>query len=176
MHVRATQKLLPVGSGVSPRLSVLSADLENCQRELRELVNQLGPPALDNGLRAGLFTECQRFTGQGLAVRLYVSGALDGLPAAVEVAVYRIVAEALANVARHAKAGECGVAVQRAGDLTVRITDDGVGLGGSHRPGVGLGSMRERAAELGGTCVIRSAAAGGTEVSIRIPLSGPVAT
>ena len=65
--------------------------------------------------------------------------------------------------------------VERGSELTVRITDNGVGLNGSARRGVGLDSMRERATELGGTCVIGPGETTGTEVSIRIPLPGPVA-
>lgn len=171
MQLRAARRLLSEQSQVGSVLSALSQDLEDCTIEVRELVDQLRPPALDNGLEAGLRAECQRFDGPGLSVRLDINGSLDGLAAAIEVAVYRIVAEALANVARHAQASTCTVTVDRSTVLSVDIVDNGVGMTDSARRGVGLGSMQERAAELGGTCSIGPTTSTGTAVSIRIPLS-----
>ena len=88
-------------------------------------------------------------------VQLELIGDLDGLPAAVEVAAYRIVAEALTNVARHSSARTCVVTVSRQRSLVLEIVDDGVGITTPAGAGVGLSSMRERAAELGGDCVDR---------------------
>ena len=86
---------------------------------------------------------------------------LPTLPAAVEVAAYRIVLEALTNVVRHAEARTCSVRLALSDVLTIEVSDDGLGLPSQHRAGVGLSSMRERAAELGGTCVIAAGSAGG---------------
>jgi signal transduction histidine kinase len=91
----------------------------------------------------------------------------------VEVAVYRIVGEALANVVRHANARSCAVRLSASdGELLVEVSDDGLGLStdGARAPGVGLYSMRERAEELGGSCRIESPPAGGTRVFARLPL------
>ena len=93
------------------------------------------------------------------------------LPAAVEVAALRIVQEAIANVARHARAQRCSVRLQADGALTVTIHDDGCGLPPDYRPGVGLGSMRERAAEVGGSCTITSPPGEGTRVDVVLPLA-----
>jgi signal transduction histidine kinase len=93
-----------------------------------------------------------------------------GLPAAVEVAAYRIAQEALTNVVRHAHARTCTVRLEMGDVLSLEITDDGCGLNGT-QPGVGLSSMRERAEELGGTCVIGPGAHGGTCVLARLPVS-----
>jgi two-component system NarL family sensor kinase len=98
---------------------------------------------------------------------------LPSLPAAVEVACYRIAQEALTNVARHAQAKACRVrlSVDRAGGvLDLEVIDDGVGMPEDHRAGVGLSSMRERAEELGGTCDVGPAHTGGTRVLARLPL------
>ncbi len=96
---------------------------------------------------------------------------LPSLPAAVEVAAYRIVEEALTNVVRHARANTCLVRLAVEGHvLCLEISDDGVGLPAEHIAGVGLLSMRERAAELGGTCTIEPVATGGTRVLARLPL------
>ncbi|MFN2497297.1 MAG: sensor histidine kinase, partial [Pseudonocardiaceae bacterium] len=94
----------------------------------------------------------------------------EGLPAAVEVAALRIVAEALTNMARHSRAHTCRVTVHRNGVLRVEVVDDGVGLPSSVRPGVGLHSMQERVAELGGHCLIVPAPGGGTAVRVELPL------
>ena len=95
---------------------------------------------------------------------------LGELPAAVEVAGYRIVAEATTNTVRHAGASRCDVTIDRDDEmLTIRIVDDGVGLPPDATPGVGLGSMRERASELGGTLTVGRASAGGTQVTATLP-------
>jgi signal transduction histidine kinase len=106
------------------------------------------------------------------SVRAY--GELDGLPAAAEVAAYRIVVEAVNNAQRHSRAGDCVVTLRRdTGALLVEIDDTGTGLPASPRNGLGLASMRERAEELGGSCTVMSPDGGGTQVRVRLPL-GPV--
>ena len=79
-----------------------------------------------------------------------VPSPLPELPAAVEVAAYHIVMEAINNVARHASAKLCRVSLEASEILTLEITDDGGGFSGTAKPGVGMTSMRDRAAELGG--------------------------
>jgi signal transduction histidine kinase len=97
---------------------------------------------------------------------------VDGLPAAVEVAAYRIALEAMTNVARHAGAGRCLVRLSLNGSLELEVTDDGHGLGRGAAANVGLGSMRERARELGGACLVESRPEGGTRVLATLPLVG----
>ena len=92
------------------------------------------------------------------------------LPAAVKVAAYRIAAEALTNVVRHAGARSCRVRLATGdGALLVEVTDDGTGIPSDAPAGVGLLSLRERAAELGGT-EVTCPAGGGTAVRARLPL------
>jgi signal transduction histidine kinase len=99
---------------------------------------------------------------------------LPHLPAAVEVAVYRIVDEALANVAKHAAARSCVVQLDIDGDLWLSITDDGAGIAADRVAGVGLVSMRERAAELGGSFSIGPREDGpGTRLLVRLPIPAP---
>jgi signal transduction histidine kinase len=101
-----------------------------------------------------------------------VDGELSDLPAAVEVAVYRIVQEALTNVRRHARADHAYIHIQRERDvLRVTVSDDGSGMPEGRRSGVGLSSMRERAAELGGICVIGGGPGEGTKVEVMLPLT-----
>ncbi|MCA1671803.1 MAG: sensor histidine kinase, partial [Actinobacteria bacterium] len=176
MQVRAARKLLPCDCDWDSRaagiLDALAADLKSCTAEVRRLVDELRPPALDRGLEAALRAECERFDGAGLSVHCEVEGSVEGLPAAVEVAAFRIVAEALTNMARHSRAQTCRVAVRGNSALRVEIVDDGIGIAPSARAGVGLHSMRERAAELGGDCTIGPAPVRGTSVRLELPL-GP---
>ena len=96
---------------------------------------------------------------------------LPPLPAAIEVAIYRIAQEALTNVAKHARARHCRVAIVLRDDvLELTVADDGRGIAADHTIGVGTHSMAERAAELGGVCDAAPAPGGGTRVSARIPL------
>ncbi|GIH05494.1 hypothetical protein Rhe02_35610 [Rhizocola hellebori] len=170
MQVRAAQKLVTGHPRVSDILTAIAEDLHMCTGEVRRLVDQLRPPALDAGLVAALRNECQRFASTTLAVQLRASGRMDGLPAAVEVAAYRVVAEALTNVARHAQARTCRVTVDRERSLKLEILDDGVGIASPALRGVGLDSMRERAAELGGQFTIGEASPHGTAIRVRLPL------
>ncbi|MEV6932848.1 ATP-binding protein, partial [Dactylosporangium sp. NPDC051485] len=139
------------------------------------LVHDLRPPALDDvGLAGAVGQLAERLRTPGLAAR--VSADLpEDLPAAVEVAAYRIVAEALTNVTRHAGASACTVRLAAEdGTLLVEITDDGAGIAPGTPSGVGLVSLRERAAELGGRCEIECPASGGTVVRARLPLTPAV--
>jgi signal transduction histidine kinase len=169
MQLRAARKRLTGAPAAATMLDTLGVDLRDCTIQMRQLVDELRPPVLDQGLAFALRTVCERFDGSPMRVELDVDGNLDELPAAVEVAMYRIVSEALANTARHARAGTCRVTVRRDRALTVDIADDGIGMTGG-AGGVGLDSMRERAAELGGECRIGDAAPG-VVIHVRLPVS-----
>ncbi|MER5620091.1 sensor histidine kinase [Streptosporangium sp. NPDC002544] len=146
-------------------LADLRVGMDAVNGEMRELVQGLRPRTLDE---VGLEQSIRRLA---VEVPVTVGGSLEGLPAAVEVAAYRIVQEALTNARRHSGAGVITVALERAGDLRVRITDDGVGVGAPARgSGSGLSTMRERAAEVGGTCSIRDGEHGGTVVEAVLPV------
>ena len=140
--------------------------------EIRRLVYGLRPPALDElGLIATLRREADRLSP--LQIEIDAVQPLPALPAAVEVAAYRIATEALTNVARHAQASRVRLVLRCAADLEVEVTDDGPGKsnGAGWQPGVGLTSMAERAAELGGSCSAGPTLAGGGTVRAALPLS-----
>ncbi|HEX2316242.1 MAG TPA: sensor histidine kinase [Thermomonospora sp.] len=146
-------------------------DLKAVLGEVRRLVHDLRPPALDQfGLEGAVRRQAEQFTGAGLRVTVEVRGDLAELPAAPEVAAYRIVAEALSNTVRHSGARHCAVrlAANRDG-LEVEVTDDGAGVPPGAPAGVGLVGMRERAEELGGRCTVSPREAGGTRVHAVIP-------
>ena len=146
--------------------------------EIRRLVEGLRPPALDQlGLVSALQ---QRAADQAFGVRegggqlrwtVVADDQVEPLPAAVEVAAYRIVVEAVNNALRHSGAASCEVSLAREdGMLAVRVRDDGVGMAENPGVGVGLTSMRERAEELGGTCTITSERGAGMVVEARLPI------
>jgi two-component system, NarL family, sensor kinase len=156
-------------------LSELRDETQEAISDIRRLVYELRPPALDElGLVGALREQAARLgvgdRDRALEVSVTAPDELPTLPAAVEVAAYRIATEALTNVARHAAAHHCRVRVELNGELQVEVADDGRGLNGE-RPGVGLTSMRERAAELGGSCTFAPGPGGGTLVSARLPLA-----
>ncbi len=141
--------------------------------EVRRLVDDLRPPAIDEvGLLAAIRQRASALSGD---VAIEVSGPdpMPELPAAVEVAAFRIASEAMANVARHARASRCRVDLCVNARVELTIADNGRGVDPGARttePGVGWASMRERAAELGGSCTIAERAEGGLEVRALLPL------
>jgi signal transduction histidine kinase len=144
--------------------------------EVRRVVYDLRPPALDElGLVRAVRQQADRLAGATRSIQVHAVEPLPALPAAVEVAAYRIVSEALTNVVRHADATRCTVTlIPDPGDvaLVVEIRDDGRGWEPDTAAGVGLISMRERAAELGGWCDIIRPENGGTAVRCRLPFTG----
>jgi signal transduction histidine kinase len=158
--------------GAQTLLSDLKAQTQRAIADIRRLVYELRPPALDE---LGLVSALREQIGQiaqlnGLQVVLEAPDRLPPLSAAVEVAAYRIALEALTNVARHAQARRCTIRLTLDPWLCLEIVDDGCGIPVSYRAGVGLTSMRERAAELGGTCLVQPAPSSGTHILVRLPL------
>jgi signal transduction histidine kinase len=152
-------------------LQELSAHTQAAIADIRRVVYDLRPPALDDlGLVLALREQAANYTRAGLQITIDAPDHLPPLPAAVEVAAYRITQEALTNVVRHAQARTCAVCMTLNGALDVEVRDDGVGLPPGGRAGVGLTSMRERTVELGGTCVIESAPGRGTCIHVQLPL------
>ena len=140
--------------------------------DIRRLVYNLRPPILDEwGLVAAVREQVAQYQLNNVRVIVDAPESLPPLPAAVEVAAYRIALEALANVIRHANASTCAICLALCDDvLTVEVRDDGGGLPSSFHAGVGINAMRERAAELGGSCVVESMTSGGARVSANLPL------
>jgi two-component system, NarL family, sensor kinase len=94
------------------------------------------------------------------------------LPAAVEVAAYRIALEAFTNIVKHAKASACQVQIKiENASLVLKISDNGKGLPAEPHAGIGLHSMRERASELGGKFAVQNRPSGGTTIRARLPIS-----
>jgi two-component system sensor histidine kinase UhpB len=141
---------------------------------VRGIVRRLRPAELDElGLVAALQSLARSCQARcGLLCTVQVFGCLDGLGANVDMAVYRVAQEALANVQRHAGARRATVSVQRQGDaLVLQVEDDGDGfdpLAQTH--GLGLLGAAERAAGLGGRLAVSSEAGGGTRIRMTLPV------
>jgi signal transduction histidine kinase len=176
MRLEAAEELIATdpaqASAVVQRLAELARDEI---AEVRRLVDGLRPPALDQlGLVSALRQRAaQHELAAGGAALVWTVDAdkdVEPLPAAVEVAAYRIVLEAVTNALKHSDARACTVTLRREdGFLRVSVQDDGRGLAAGSPAGVGLFSMRERAQELGGTCTI-SSTEHGTLVDARLPV------
>ncbi len=170
MQLQAADLLIADGSPAADSALVeVKAAARGAVGDIRRLVYELRPPALDElGLVGALERQAEAFSP--LDVRVEAPVPVGGLPAAVEVAAYRIAVEAMTNVARHSHARHCRVLVELDGNLELEVSDDGEGIPARFRANVGLDSMRERAAELGGTCTIERGPRGGTRVHARIPM------
>lgn len=170
--VRMQLRALAGTSAAEPGLSGIEEDLALASDELRRAIDGLRPPGLDRGLVPALRGVVERHVQAGDAeIALDIPETLD-LPAAVEVALYRILDEALTNCVRHAAASSVQVAVQRRTDaVELTVTDDGRGFAGPRDDGVGTESMRQRCEEIGGRFTIAAAAPTGTVVAATLPLS-----
>jgi signal transduction histidine kinase len=171
-------------AGTDALLGTVRSELALAVSDVRRLVDALRPTPLDQlGLVPALREAAARFsagaigatsTDDGLLVLVEAPEELPRLPAAVEVAAYRIATEALTNTAKHARARHCWIRLSSNGALELEVIDDGHGQPGQpSTAGVGLGSMAQRAAELGGVCTVQFTPGAGTRVHARLPLPQP---
>jgi signal transduction histidine kinase len=163
------------------RVQMLRDRLRDTVVEVRRVVDNLRPPALDDvGLVEAVRQQVSAYAPVGAGAGLNGSSAaplvdvesddLPELPAAVEVAAYRIVTESVANAVRHGHPTRCAVRIAAGdGDLVLTIADNGSGIAADAVPGVGLASMTERAAEVGGSLNVQTAPTG-TTITARLPL------
>lgn len=154
-------------------LKDLKGQVKNTVAEIRRLVYALRPPVLDEfGLVTAIREHVAQYTGpNGLQATFDVTDPMPPLPAAVEVAAYRIILEAFTNIVNHAEATACEIKLTANNNsLLLEVCDNGKGLSTNQRAGVGLTSMRERASELGGTYLIENIPSGGTRVMAQLPI------
>jgi signal transduction histidine kinase len=188
MQAGEVQRLMSTDpENANRRIVELRIGLREAIGDIRRLVYGLRPPALDElGLLGALRSRIDSYeSGQPnkpdgliednsrlLVLCLEAPEQLPSLPAAVEVAIYRIVEEGLANIVHHgeAKNGLVTISIEHQG-LRIEVSDDGVGMAQDYRPGIGLHSMRERTVELGGRWSIQSTAGQGTCIMAWLPLT-----
>jgi len=173
-----TRRHVEQGSTPTPVLVGQLAELQDLPKQVLDGIRQrsraLHPVVLDDfGLEHALRSHVELVIRQsGLPIEVQTAGDFTGLPAETATHLYRILQESLTNVVRHAGASEVAVtAVRDASGVTLTVDDDGRGVqdGRTASPGLGLTSMRERAALMGGTFSIGAGPLGGTRVSVRVP-------
>jgi PAS domain S-box-containing protein len=167
LMVRLAERRLPADANASRALLAdAGTEFEQALAELRELAQGLHPGILiERGLAPALSALAARAP---VPVDLTV-GLDDRLPEPVEVATYYVVAEALTNVAKYARASAARVSVERAdGELLVTVADDGIG-GADGTAGSGLRGLADRVEALGGRLELRSPAGSGTTLRARLP-------
>jgi signal transduction histidine kinase len=154
-------------------LERLADEVDAISREVKRIVIGLVPTALDQlGLNGAVTAFARGFENQ---IELHVSLPSDevALPAAVEIATYRIVTEAVTNVLRHAGAATCWLTITAGDTVDIDVVDDGIGINGHAHDGVGLHSIRARAEELGGSADIRPNHPRGTHIHACLPARLP---
>lgn len=151
-------------------LAELAGQTRTVIADVRRLVYALRPPALDELGLVDALGQAGQAVAEGMQFEFDRPDELPPLPAAVEVAAYRITQEALNNVVRHSGARRCRLALSLAvGGLRLEISDDGSGIPAGAPAGIGLSSMRERAEELGGHLELDTAEGGGTRLAAFLP-------
>jgi signal transduction histidine kinase len=154
-------------------LTRLAEEVDGVVQEIKQIVRDLRPTALDQLGLIGAVSEFTRLLADDLEIHLSLPSAPPQLPAAVEVAVYRIVTEALTNVVRHANAERCWLRIVADDLVEIDVIDDGIGIDQPRSDGVGVTAMRERAAELGGAVRFLPVATCGTHLHVQLPAALP---
>jgi signal transduction histidine kinase len=151
-------------------LDELTNQAQTTMQEVRRLIHALRPPVLDDlGLIPGLNALAASFSQSGVSISIQSASHLPEMPAAYEVAIYRIVQEALTNVVKHARATICTVRLVYDQGICLDIEDNGIGISQNRTSGIGINSMRERAEELSGTYTSAVSAVHGTHIQVRLP-------
>lgn len=178
LEARALRRMVRNDPAAAEQLAdEMQTDIRGTIDDIRRLVSELRPPALDDlGLVAALQVMAVKMGRQAdpgspsLDIQIDAPAELPPLPAAIEVAAFRIVQEGLTNVLHHAQARHAVVHISVNGDLSIEIRDDGTGFQARREGGLGLLSMRERAVELGGRCDILSSSGQGTTIQANLPI------
>ena len=170
--VEAAQNLLGEDQeAVGKLLQQLKTQTKSALGDVRRIAYDLRPPALD---QLGLVPAIHEHIASlelpgGLEIKLKSPDEMPALPAAIEVAAYRIVLEAVTNVIHHSGASRCTVDLQANGWFEIEVSDNGKGLPEHLILGVGVRSMRDRTSELGGAFNIMNNPGGGTQITARLP-------
>jgi methyl-accepting chemotaxis protein len=173
MDLTRLSQLTARGEDVRDLLARVRDGIVGIANDLRQLSRSLHPSILDDlGLVAALESECRLFHARGLPVEFTHDENCDDLPRAVQLALYRIVQEALHNIVKHARARSAVVSLTRNSRVVLSILDDGEGFDAHFEAtgGVGLSSMKERARLLGGVFTLESGVGRGTKIEVSLPV------
>ncbi|CAN5196998.1 hypothetical protein BH23CHL1_BH23CHL1_19500 [soil metagenome] len=173
MQAGVLRSLVPGNAAAEAQIQEMRTDLRAAIASIRQIAHNLRPPALDEfGLLAAIQARARQYGSGEISVDLDLPQSLPVLSAATEIAIYRITEEALTNVVRHSMAERCCVRLFIGDVMELTISDNGAGFSPDKPAGLGLHSMRERAEELRGACIVESTPGAGTRVNVRLPLSG----
>ncbi len=167
------------GAATAGRIEAMIDMVDDTVASVRRMATELRPLMLDDlGLNAAIEWLAEGWSRRmGVAVQLKLQAADSALDDALSIALYRMVQEALTNIARHAHATQVAIELRQAGaEVLLTVDDDGTGFDETamHREGsFGLMGMRERALVLGGQLSIGKSPAGGARVGVRLPLAAP---
>jgi signal transduction histidine kinase len=179
MTTGAIENSLPPGFfNTKAKLTTVRAIAAQALQDLRNLIYDLRPEALDTlGLVPALRSQVEKYLEPaGVRVEYRVVGLKGGLPADIEIAIFRVVQEAITNIARHAQATAAHILLTRKTDrLIVRIEDNGVGFDSGQLmngdiQAWGLRGMKERITLLGGEFYIGSKPGSGTLILAEVPM------
>ena len=179
VELAVAERTIHTSDHVQPLLGTARTLTESALHTVRDLSRLLHPAVLDDiGLAAAVDAYVREFRKRyDVPVEFSVDRSDFRLPSEAEAAAYRIVQEALTNIARHARASVCRIELRRMNAaVQLMIEDDGVGFdpeaqrSGRVEKGLGLLGMQERVARLGGSCIVDSAPGSGTRVIVTLPL------
>jgi signal transduction histidine kinase len=176
LGLEALEAALPGDTGTAAELTVrMRTEVAGAVEDVRRIIEELRPAALEDvGLARALRERAASLTARsasGMVIDVSAAEPIPDLPEQVETAAFRIAEEAMTNVVRHARASWCEVRLEVDGALVVSVSDNGIGLPAQTRPdGIGLASMRQRADDLGGCCIVSPAAPSGVIVQAWLPL------
>ncbi len=176
LKLETARNFLSYDPKADPIFSQLITYTQDAIADVRRLIYALRPPALDElGLLPALYEQMLQYSDfgeQSIHISLESQQELPPLPAAIEVALFRIAQEAMTNAVRHSQANRCVITLSFCENeqmLEMTIMDNGLGLPKIFKAGMGLNSMHERAEELGGTWVLEQPVEGGTRIVVRLP-------
>lgn len=179
LQVDTVRNLLTAGQNTAAELLKLRSGVASTVGDVRRIVEGLRPPALDELRLDGALTQlAERVASDSdLTVQVVMPKTLPEIPAAVEVAVYRVAQEALTNAVRHSRATQSQLALNiDSHGIRLEIADNGTGEVRPRAGGIGLTTMHERAAEVGGQLSIETGAARGTTVALWLPQPATVSS
>lgn len=167
--LRRAGRHTPPGSAFEGEVQEVSVVVQGALEKIRSLSQSLQPVILEEqGLLAAVRWHLKNFERHtGIEVEARLPDTMEDLPAEKTIHVYRILQEALNNVARHAEVTRAAVELEvTGGDLRMTVSDAGIGIGAESRAGVGLSAMQERAELLGGVLTVGAASKAGTTVTL----------
>ncbi|MEH7224797.1 sensor histidine kinase [Bacillus sp. JJ1566] len=172
MNIEAARNLYKINHKAGDELLMTThKQLKDAINDIRQLVYDLRPPILDElGLIFAINEFISQYSQSEINFRTFVPPTVSNLPAAIEIATYRIIQESISNVIRHSKATECIIKITMTNFIKIEITDNGKGISFDAKKGIGMASMRERTEELNGTFHVISTPGLGLSIQAIFPL------